>query len=161
MSWIDEELDRTEALQLANAPPPSEQEIAEAVRNWWRWFAEALKRNTDDARQHGLTADFTEPAPERYRVSNPEAGLAADFALDEQIRSVHFDYSSSNSNNPAPEAAPASGPAISTSAPEGGVLTLRPRGRNRVAAFLSDQQLYENELMRTLLKPVLFPNLPS
>jgi hypothetical protein len=161
MSWIDEELDREQEAQHASEPAPSEQEIAEAVRNWWRWFGEALKRNCEDARQRGIPAELSEPAPERYRVKNSEAGLAADFALDEQIRSVHFDYASSNPKSPAPEAAPTSMPAISTAPPEGGVLTLRPRGRDRVAPFLSDQHLYEQDLMRTLLKPVLFPNVPS
>ena|SRR5215469_2057755 len=161
MNWIDEELDREQEAQHASEPPPSEQEIAEAVRSWWRWFGDALRGNSVEAREHAIPVSFSEPAPERYRVANSEAGLAVDFALDQQIRSVHFDYSSSNSDNPAPEAAPTSLPAISTAPPEGGVLTLRPRGRQRVAPYLSDQHLYEQELMRTLLKPVLFPNQPS
>jgi len=126
MNWIDEELDREQEAQHASQSPPSEQEIAEAVRSWWRWFGDALKGNCVEAREHAIPASFSEPAPERYRVANSEAGLAVDFALDEQIRSVHFDYSSSNSNTPVPEAAPTSLPAISTAPPEGGVLTLRP-----------------------------------
>jgi hypothetical protein len=161
MSWIDEELDREQEVQHASEPAPTEQEVAEAVRQWWQWFGQALQRNAEDARQRGIPADFSDPAPGRYRVANAEAGLAADFALDDQIHSVRFDYSSSKSNVPAPEAAPTSAPAISDAPPEGGVLTLRPRGRSRVAPFLSDQHLYEQDLMRTLLKPVLFPNLPS
>lgn len=161
MSWLDEELDRVEELQLASAPPPSESEAAEAARKWWQWFGEALKRNAEAAQRSGIPADFSEPAPGRYRVANTEAGLAVDLAYDDQIRSVHFDYSSSKNDVAAPEAAPTSAPAMSPAPPEGGVLTLRPRGRNRIAAFLSDQHLYEQELMRTVLKPVLFPNLPS
>lgn len=161
MSWIDEELDREQEAQHAAEPPPTDQEIVEAVRDWWQWFGGALKHNAEAAHERGIPADFSEPAPERYRVSNSEAGLAADFALDEQIRSVRFDYSSSNSKVAAPEVAPTSAPAISTAPPEGGVLTLRPRGRSRVAPYLSDRQLFEQDLMRTLLKPVLFPNLPS
>ncbi|HZU22181.1 MAG TPA: hypothetical protein VE998_05055 [Terriglobales bacterium] len=161
MSWIDEELDREHDVQHASQPAPSDEQVLEAARAWWQWFGQALKRNADDARQRGIPADFSEPARERYRVSNSEAGLAANFALDEQIRSVRFDYSSSKANMAAPEAAPTSAPAISNAPPEGGVITLRPRGSNRVAPFLSDQHLYEHELMRTLLKPVLFPNLPS
>jgi hypothetical protein len=161
MSWIDEELDREQEVQHAAEPLPSEQEVAASVQAWWRWFGDALKRNCEDARGRGIPADFSEPKAGRFRVSNSEPGLAADFALDEQIRSVRFDYSSSNPNTPAPEAAPSSAPAISNAPPEGGVLTLRPRGRNRVAPFLSDQHLYEQDLMRTLLRPVLLPNLPS
>ena len=95
MNWIDEELDREQEAQHASQSPPSEQEIAEAVRSWWRWFGDALKGNCVEAREHAIPASFSEPAPERYRVANSEAGLAVDFALDEQIRSVHFDYSSS------------------------------------------------------------------
>jgi len=161
MNWIDEELDREQEVQHASASPPTEQEIAEALRDWWRWFGDVLQGNCEDAREHAISASFSEPAPERYRVANGEAGLAVDFALDEQIRSVHFDYSSSNSSTLVPEAAPTSVPAISTAPPEGGVLTLRPRGHHRIAPYLSDQHLYEQELMRTLLKPVLFPNQPS
>jgi len=93
MNWIDEELDREQEAQHASEPPPSEQEIAEAVRSWWRWFGDALRGNSVEAREHAIPVSFSEPAPERYRVANSEAGLAVDFALDQQIRSVHFDYS--------------------------------------------------------------------
>ena len=146
MSWIDEELDRMEELRSASAPEPSEQEIAAAVRAWWAWLGEALKRSIAQARELGaITADISEPFTSSYRVSS-EAGLAVEITLDDQIRAARFEYSASKAG------------AI---APEGGVITLRPRGRGRIAAFYADQQLHEQELMRTLLKPVLFPTLPS
>ncbi|MBV8207885.1 MAG: hypothetical protein JO041_13930 [Acidobacteria bacterium] len=160
MSWLDEELEHVEELRHSSETP-SDAQVYSAVRAWWQWFGEALKRNAEEARRHEISAEFSQSATGHYRLANREAGLAADFALDEQIRSVRFDYSSSHPGTPAPEAAPASAPAIAGAAPEGGVLTLRPRGAARVAPFLSDQHLHEQELMRTLLKPVLFPDAPS
>jgi hypothetical protein len=147
MSWIEEELERVEELRGASAPEPSEQEIAAAVRDWWRWLGEALKRSIGQARELGaISADVSEPFSNTYRVSNNEAGLAVVITLDEQIRAARYDYSAASQGGKAPE---------------GGVLTLRPRGRGRIATFLADRQLHEQELMRTLLKPVLFPDLPS
>ena len=146
MSWIDEELDRIEELRAAEAPHPTEQEIASAVARWWQWLGEALRRNVALAQEHGLNAALSEAGRNRYRISSSESNLAVDVVLDQQIRSVRFDYGSLNG---------------SSTAPEGGIITLRPRGRNRIAAYISDQQLNEQDLMRTLLKPVLFPTLPS
>jgi hypothetical protein len=147
VSWVEEELERLEELRAASAPEPSEQEIAAAVRDWWRWLGESLKRSVGQARELGaISAEVSEPFSNAYRVANSEAGLAAVIELDEQIRAARFDYSASNQGG---------------NAPEGGVLTLRPRGRGRIATFFADRQLHEQELMRTLLKPVLFPDLPS
>ena len=147
MSWVDEELERVEELRAASAPDPSEQEIAAAVRDWWRWLGDALKRSVAQAREVGaINADLSEPFSNAYRVSNSEAGLAVVIELDEQIRAARYDYSAADQGGKAPE---------------GGVLTLRPRGRGRIATFLADRQLHEQDLMRTLLKPVLFPELPS
>ena len=146
MSWIDEEFDRMEELRAADAPPPTEQEVASAVARWWQWLGEALRRNVKTAQEHGLSAELSEPGANHYRIASPESNLAVDLVLDQQIRGARFDYASSNG---------------SSTPPEGGIITLRPRGRNRIAAYISDQQLHEQDLMRTLLKPVLFPTLPS
>ena len=147
MSWVDEELERMEELRAASAPEPSEQEIASAVRDWWRWLGEALKRSIGQARELGaISAEVSEPFSNAYRVANSEAGLAIVIELDEQIGAARFDYSAADQGGKAQE---------------GGMLTLRPRGRGHIATFLADRQLHEQELMRTLLKPVLFPDLPS
>jgi hypothetical protein len=147
MSWIEDELEFREELRAGSVPMPSEQECATAVLEWWKWLGEMLKRSVEEAQQRAtVISEFSEPAADTYRVSNPEAGLALNVALDEQIRAARFDYTSSGER------------AI---APEGGVLTLRPRVHGRIAVYYADQHLHENELMRTLLKPVLFPELPS
>src|SRR5215467_572807 len=133
MSWVDEELERLEELRAASAPEPSEQEIAAAVHDWWRWLGEALKRSIGQARELGaISAAVSEPFSNAYRVNNSEAGLAIVIELDEQIRAARFEYSAADQGGKAPE---------------GGVLTLRPRGRGRIATFLADRQLHEQELM--------------
>jgi len=147
MSWIDEELERRTELMAGGAPMPTEQESAAAVQQWWRWLGERLKQSVQEAQERaGLIAESSEPFTNTYRVSNPEAGLALVITLDEQIRAARFDYTSSGER------------AI---APQGGVLTLRPRSRSRIAVYYADQHLHEDDLLKTLLKPVLFPELPS
>src|SRR5262245_12113464 len=125
MTWIEDELEFRDELRAGAAPAPTEQESAAAVREWWRWLGGSLKRNVEVAQERAtVMADVSAPFTDTYRVNHPDAGLAMTVVLDEQMRTATFDYTSSEQR------------AI---APQGGVLTLRPRAGGRIAVYYADQ----------------------
>jgi hypothetical protein len=143
MDWLDEELARLH--HVGGTPSEPAADAAAAVARWWRHLADVLERDVERALSAGLTADFSREGEYAYRVSNAAAGLQLDVALDAASQNVIFNYRSS---------------AATASAPEGGILRLR-HDRAAVHPYYSDQGLNDAQLSETLLKPVLFPALPS
>ena len=156
--WTDDELDRRGAegataeltnAELANAISPEEisaEEMTANVAQWWKALKEALKEAVARVRDQGINAEVVEEAEGHYRVSNHSVGLCLDIMLDAPDGIVRFSYAS---------------PSAKTIAPEGGMLTLRARTGGRIQTFYSDQHLDQEQLLETVLRPVLFPALPS
>ena len=143
--WLDEELERQAAEQKAPVELTGE-EIAQRTQQWWASLKESLQQDVQRASALGLDAKLAEPEAGHIRVSNRNAGLNLDVFLDAPDGNVRFNYEAHGDR------------AI---APEGGILTLRTRAGGRVQPFYSDQHLSGEQLRETLLKPVLFPTMPS
>jgi hypothetical protein len=124
----------------------SAEEMTANMAQWWTALKEALTEAVERVRDQGINAEVVEAAEGHYRVSNQSAGLDLDVVLDAPDGIVRFSYAS---------------PSGKTIAPEGGMLTLRARSGGRIQTFYSDQHLSQEQLLETLLRPVLFPALPS
>ncbi len=142
--WIDDELERI--ADARNPNPPSDEQIGAAVQRWWKQLADDINGALVRMRGQGFGGEMTTPQENRYEVRNPLDRLTLRIVLDREARTVSFEYHSE-----APRVAE----------PLGGFLSLRPRGQSRVVAFYSDQELSQDQVLRTLLKPVLFPAMPS
>jgi hypothetical protein len=142
-NWIDDELERVAEL---HAEQPSEQQVSQAAVRWWEQLGAGLREDVDRMRRRDLDAEFLQPQANCYEVRNPEAGLVLSVELDADARTVHFDFRSESEQ---------------TAAPEGGFFSLRARGASRIVAFYADQEMTPDRVLRTLLKPVLFPAEPT
>src|SRR5690242_20503569 len=144
MDWLDQELSR---LQSAGdtGTSASVTHSAGAIATWWRRLGDVLQRYVDRANDAGVASDLTRNADNTYRVSNAAAGLALEITLDPATQKLVFNYRSTASD---------------ASAPEGGIMSLREE-RGAIRPYYSDQELNDAQISETLLKPVLFPALPS
>jgi hypothetical protein len=143
--WLDEELERQAAEQKPSVEVSGE-EISRRTQQWWASLKESLQQDVERAAARGIDADLSEPEEGHIRVSNHSAGIDLDVFLDEPDGNVRFGYVAHGAR------------AI---APEGGILTLRSRSAGRIQPFYSDQHLSREQLRETLLKPVLFPAMPT
>ena len=142
-NWIDDELERVAEL---HAEKPSKEQVSKSVLRWWDQLGAGLNEDVERMLRRGLNAEFLQPAPICYEVRNGEAGLVLAVELDADARTVHFDYRSESDH---------------TAAPEGGFLSLRCGGGSRIVAYYADQEMTPDRILRTLLKPVLFPAEPT
>ena len=142
MPWIDDELERVAEL---HAEQPDEEQVSQAVLRWWDQLGNGIREDVERMRRRDLEAEFLVPQAYCYEVRNPQPGLVLAVELDPEARTVHFDYRSE---------------AEQAAAPEGGFLSLRCRG-TRIVAFYADQEMTPDRVLRTLLKPVLFPAEPT
>ena len=141
--WIDDELERVAEL---HAEQPSEEQVSSSTLRWWDQLGAGIREDVERMRRRDLDGEFLQPSPTCYEVRNGEAGLVLSVELDAEARTVHFDYRSETAQ---------------TAAPEGGFLSLRCRGGNRIVAYYADQEMTPDRILRTLLKPVLFPAEPT
>ena len=141
--WSDDQLQRVAEMHTGQ---PGEHSVDLAVQNWWEHLGAGLRDEVERVHRRDLEATFDQPSPTCYEVRNPEAALVLGVEIDAEAHTVHFDYRSESEN---------------TAAPEGGFFSLRPRGSTRIAAFYADQEMTPDRLLRTLLKPVLFPAEPT
>lgn len=141
--WIDDELARVAEL---HAEQPGEEQVSQGVLRWWEQLGAGLREDVESLRRRDLEAEFLQPSPTSYEVRNPVAKLVLSVELDAEARTVHFDYRSESDQ---------------VAAPEGGFLSLRCRGSNRTVAYYADQEMTPDRILRTLLKPVLFPAEPT
>jgi hypothetical protein len=142
-NWIDDELERVAEL---HAEQPSEEQVSKSVLRWWEQLGAGIREDIERMRRRDLNAEFRQPVPTCYEVRNPEAGLLLAVDLDAEAHTAHFDYRSESEQ---------------VAAPEGGFLSLRCRDGNRIVAFYADQEMTPDRILRTLLKPVLFPAEPT
>jgi len=143
MDWLDQELARLH--KPGRVAPEAAARSEGVIAAWWRRLADVLRRDIDRANAAGIGADFSREGDTTYRVRNAAAGLELETTLDRSAQNVIFNYRSTAQN---------------ASAPEGGILSLRQE-RGAVRPYYSDQELNDAQLSETLLKPVLFPALPS
>jgi hypothetical protein len=141
--WSDDQLQRVAEM---HAGQPAERQADSAVEHWWDQLEAGLREEVERMSRRDLNAAFEQPSPTCYEVHNPDAALVLSVELDAEARTVHFDYRSESEH---------------TAVPEGGFFSLRPRGNVRIAAFYADQEMTPDRLLRTLLKPVLFPAEPT
>lgn len=141
--WIDDELERVAEL---HAEQPSEERVSQAVLRWWEHLGAGIRDDIDRMRRRDLDAEFMDHQPHCYEVRNPKAGLVLSVELDAEARTVHFDYGSERER---------------AAVPEGGFFSLRCQGSGRIVAFYADQEMTPDRVLRTLLKPVLFPAEPT
>jgi hypothetical protein len=141
--WVDDELERVAEL---HAGQPAEEQLSQNILQWWEQLGAGIREDVERVRRRDLDAEFSQPHSTCYEVRNPQAALILAVELDPGAHTVHFDYRSESEH---------------TAAPEGGFLSLRPRGSNRIAAFYADQEMTPDRILRTLLKPVLFPAEPT
>ncbi len=156
--WVDEEFARQQERDGAGEPPLDVATVAAALARWWEQLGTGLRQDVERASARAVRAEFLRPAPHQYRVRNLREELALDVLLDLEARNVRFDYTSQKEGDQVIE--PGDGRQPRGLAPEGGILSLRPRAYG-VAVFYSDQHLSAEQLRKTLLKPVLFPEMPS
>ena len=142
-NWIDDELERVAEL---HAEQPSEEQVSSSVIRWWDQLGAGIRADVERMRRRDLNAEFLQPASTSYEVRNGEAGLVLAVELDAEARTVHFDYRSESEH---------------VAAPEGGFLSLRCRDGSRIVAYYADQEMTPDRILRTLLKPVLFPAEPT
>jgi hypothetical protein len=142
-NWIDDELERVAEL---HADQPSDEQVSQAVQRWWDQLGSGIREDVERMRRRDLDAEFLAPQANCYEVRNPAGGLVLSVELDPEARTVHFDYRSESEQ---------------AAAPEGGFLSLRCRGAGHVVAFYADQEMTPDRVLRTLLKPVLFPAEPT
>ena len=140
-NWIDDELERVAEL---HAEQLNDEQVSQAVLRWWEQLGNGIREDVERMRRRDLEAEFLAQAY-CYEVRNPQVGLVLSAELDPDARTVHFDYRSESEQ---------------AAAPEGGIFSLRSRG-NRVSAFYADQEMTPDRVLRTLLKPVLFPAEPT
>jgi hypothetical protein len=146
MSWIDDEFELMEDIRAEGREEPSPVDVAAAVHRWWRGLRETLERDLKAAAQRGVAGDLSAPDDDHYRIHSAESGITVDLELDPDARTVRFDFTSGGSRG---------------GAPEGGIFSLRPRPSGNVHAFYADQQISRDKVSETVLKPVLFPTVPT
>jgi hypothetical protein len=146
MSWIDEEFELLEEMRQNGGLAPTPADVAASVQRWWDSLKQAIQQDLEVVRQRGITADFSALDADHLRVRNGEAGISVDVVLDPEARNVKFDFTSDANRG---------------GAPEGGIFSLRPRSSGNVQAFYSDEHVNREKVVETLLKPVLFPTIPT
>ena len=116
--------------------------FADAALRHWDQLGRELRADVDQFSQSGRTASFSEPAPNEYRVSNPDSGLEVRIVADMEDHIARYDFRRMNDH--------------SAGVPEGGILSMR-MGANGVEFFSSDQPLTAAEARSLLVDPVLNP----
>jgi hypothetical protein len=146
MSWIDDEFELIDDLRAEGREAPSPADVAAASRRWWTALRETLERDLHLAADRGIAADLAVPDEDHYRINSVESGLRVELEFDPDARTVRFEFTSDGQR---------------AGAPEGGIFSLRPRPSGGVQAFYSDEPINRDKLSETVLKPVLFPTVPS
>ena len=158
---MDRLADETEREQDSQQPPERSAESAAAaptaptVEDWWRELARDIQKQIQQA---SAPLDFEGEGKQVYRVSNTRAKITLEAEFDPEARNVRFDYSSQA--EPPREISPGATRQPRGLAPEGGILSLRPR-QDGIAVFYSDQELGRDQVLSTLLEPVLSAEPPS
>jgi len=122
---------------------------------WWRELARDIQQQIQHA---NVPLDFEGEGTQLYRVSNSRAKITLETEFDPEARNVRFDYSSQA--EPPREVTQGATRQPRGLAPEGGILSLRLR-TDGIAVFYSDQELSREQVLTTLLEPVLSPGQTS
>ena len=140
MGWIDDYLHRDKE-QDSNTAVPAE--FAEQARQRWQKLAEELQADVAEFNSQQTGADFSQPAENRFVVSNSVSGLQLTLTADFAAQTISYDYAPINDR--------------SAGVPEGGILSIRQSRRRGVEFYSADERLTSEETREVLLKPVLFP----
>ena len=145
MGWVDEEFrDREQVSQEQGASAPESPNVKAAERQAWSELVKGLRRDVEEFKKLGGTADLDESGDLQCRVSNSSARTAVRLTADIEAHAIRYVYE--------PEGG-------QTAVPEGGVLSLR-QGPRRYNLYSADQRLSSEEARRLILEPLLFPRAP-
>jgi hypothetical protein len=142
MGWIEEHLNKNSSEERAAKKGPADQFLAQAWRRWLQ-LAEELRADVAEINKHRAGAAFSQPADDRFEVSDSASGLQLRISADFTAQIIRYEYSSVNEN--------------SAGTPEGGILSMRQSQRGNVEFYSADERLTSEETREILLKPVLFP----
>jgi len=138
MGWIEDHFH-----QGTDVSDKQEKQFGDAARQRWRLLGEELKADVAEFNSRHNIAQFSQPWPDQFRVTNAASGLQLTIVADFDGHIVKYEYVQIDEK--------------SAGVPEGGMLSMRPSRHGEVEFYSADERLTSEETREVLLEPVLFP----